>query len=127
MMTTSETENLNPLRIDGMKKENVEELRRSLHESIDSMFDSIEYDKDGDAVNRITAMHSKDFVRYPAMAEIDAFLPGTRKLEISVSATFRELQEEIERLKTGDVVKSALTNTAGYAVMRQAPPPEKTT
>lgn len=123
-MTQIETEktDMNPLRLEGTKKEDIEGLRKLLHTTVDSMLDAVEFDTHGDAVNQIAVLKTRGFVRYPAMADIYAMLPGERKLELTIGPTYRELKEEIDRLDTADMVKSAQANTFGATVMRAKQP-----
>lgn len=111
-----ETTTYTPVQLAGTRAEDIAELRKKLHAVVDSMIDQIEYDVHGEAVNRVNVTVSKDFISVPVMADTDVHVSGDRKLEFSVSTTYRRVTEEIERLRAVNVAAEAERISKGYTM-----------
>jgi hypothetical protein len=116
----SDKRDLTPVQLEGLRAEDLAELRKKIHEAVDSMFDSIEYDARGEAVNRISVVQTGDVFSIPVMADVDVHLPAARRLELSVSSTLRSVQEELARLKIKNAVDDAVVLSSGYTVEKPA-------
>lgn len=112
--------NLNPVRLEGTKEDDVRALRKRFHEIVDAMFDHIEYDDHGDAVNVIRAESSTEYHCPPVVADVVAPLPVGEKLELYVSSTYNQIKKRIEALETKKLV-DAQRDSAGFTVEKRDP------
>lgn len=120
-MNSTETKNLTPVRLEGTREEDVLALKKLLHEQIDRMFEHVEYDAHGDAVNVIRCSTSTEVFCPPVVADVIAPLPVGEKLEISVSSTYNQVKKKIEALETKKLV-DAERDSEGFVVMSSNTP-----
>lgn len=123
-MINSEKTTFTPVRLEGTRAEDIAELRRKVHAAVDTMFDSVEYDAHGEAVNRVSVKQSKDFFSVPVMADTDIHLTAESKLEISFSSTLRQMEEELARLRVKKDVEEGVRLSKGYTASRLAEEPK---
>lgn len=111
----SSRKNLNPLQLEGLKREKLEELRAALHETVDAMLARVDFDQDGDAINTIDAVRVDVALKIPAMNEIYASIPITTRLVLQIGPSFRGVRAHVKGLEEGDMVRSALSNAGTHA------------
>jgi hypothetical protein len=85
-------------------------LRKHLHEIVDSILDSIEYDTEGNAVNQISLEHKRETQRLSTGFDREVLFPTgetcvTLRIEPSVLQFQKNLAEAIAQADSEDVVK----------------------